>query len=79
MVNHQPWVIVININLLVETHRVGLKSVMHRHPKRSSLIIGHGMRQADTFEAALLQAPEKHWFLKRLVLGRSRQYGEGKT
>lgn len=21
---------------------------------------------ADTFEAALLQAPEKHWFLKRL-------------
>jgi len=21
--------------------------------------------QADTFEAALLQAPEKHWFLKR--------------
>jgi len=25
--------------------------------------------KADTFEAALLQAPEKHWFLKRLVPG----------
>ena len=23
------------------------------------------VRKADTFEAALLQAPEKHWFLKR--------------
>ena len=29
--------------------------------------------KADTFEAALLQAPEKHWFLKRLDLGLSLQ------
>ena len=31
--------------------------------------------EADTFEAALLQAPEKHWFLKRsLALNKSRRF-----
>ena len=32
---------------------------------------------ADTFEAALLQAPEKHWFLKRLKPPRLAPTAEG--